>query len=256
MNVEESEGIHTITLNRPERRNALSLPLIRDLIQALEDAERCCCGALLITGAGSAFCSGMDLDDLQAGGGGEESSTGLQAFLLLMRRLYDFSKPTIAAVNGPALAGGSGLAMQCDFTLAADRAKFGYTEVRIGFIPAVVSVFLVSMIGEKRARGLLLSGRIFTSKEALDLGLITEVTSETELISRSRSLAASLLRNSPEAMRSMKQLLNDFSRTRLDAELRQAIEQGQKLRAHPDFHEGIRAFLEKRDPVWPSRRRQ
>jgi methylglutaconyl-CoA hydratase len=172
----------------------------------------------------------------------------------MMRRLYELSKPTIAAVNGAAIAGGAGLATLCDFTLAAPRAKFGYTEVRIGFIPAIVSVFLLEMVGEKKAKSLLLSGRILDAEEALSLGLVNEVVPEGELIPRALALAALLLKNSPESMAAVKKMLSAYAKDRLDRDLARAMRWNEKIRNSPDFREGIRAFLEKRDPVWPSRK--
>src|ERR1700691_5169384 len=108
----------------------------------------------------------------------------------VMRRLYELTKPTIAAVNGAAIAGGTGLATMCDFTLAAPTAKFGYTEVRIGFVPAVVSAFLTLQIGEKRARDLLLTARLFSSEEAMRLGLVNEVVEAEKLEARAMELVA------------------------------------------------------------------
>ena len=250
--VDEFEAIHTITLNRPERRNALNPAMLEELTRALQDSERCTCSAVILTGAGSSFCAGMDIENLKAmlGEGPEEERADLEAFLSLMRRLYELDKPTIAAVNGPALAGGTGLAFQCDFTLAAAGAKFGYTEVRIGFIPAVASVFLIAMIGEKQARDLLLSGRLFLSEEAQRLGLVTAITSEDELIPHARSLAHALARNSPQAMSSMKRLLGNFAKADFDRRLEHALEWSERVHNMSDFREGIQAFLEKRDPVW------
>ncbi len=254
--VEESEGIHTITLNRPERRNALNPQMVGELSQALDAAKRCGCGAVILTGGGSAFCAGMDLQSLSlsAGQNPEEQRADVESFVGLMRRIYELTKPTIAAVNGAALAGGAGLAMQCDFTLAAKDAKFGYPEVKIGFIPAAVAVFLIRMLGEKRARTLLLSGRFFSSEEALTLGLVDEVVSLGDLMPRSRALAASLMENSPEAMRDMKKLFCEISKAQLDQDLRRALRWSEKVRNNQDFREGVAAFLEKRSPAWRSRR--
>jgi methylglutaconyl-CoA hydratase len=257
LRVEESDGIHIITLNRPDRRNALNPQMIADLTGALNDSERCGCGVTLLTGAGKAFCAGMDLESLKSfpAEHPEEQHADIEAFVWLMRRLYDLTKPTIAAVNGAALAGGAGLAMQCDFTLAVADAKFAYPEVRIGFIPAVVAVFLIQMTGEKRARSLMLSGRLFSSQEAMEFGLVSEVTSEGDLMPRARALAASLMRNSPEAMREMKKLLSGFSKTRLDHDLRRALRWSERVRNNDDFREGLQAFIEKREPLWPSAKR-
>jgi methylglutaconyl-CoA hydratase len=144
------------------------------------------------------------------------------------------------------------LATLCDFTLAAPQARFGYTEVRIGFIPAIVSVFLLEMIGEKKAKSLLLSGRILDAEEALTQGLVTEVVADGNLMSRVRELAALLLRNSPESMSAVKKLLSSFAKERLDRDLARAMRWNEKIRNSADFREGLSAFLEKRNPVWPA----
>jgi methylglutaconyl-CoA hydratase len=258
LEIKEADGIHTITMNRPERRNALNPQMIAELTHAFADSAECPCGVIVLTGAGTAFCSGMDLESLKSlsDQSPEDQRADAESTMWMMRRLYELAKPTIAAVNGPAIAGGTGLATLCDFTLAAPQAKFGYTEVRVGFIPAMVSVFLLEMIGEKRAKSLLLSGRILDAQEALSLDLVTEVVPEGELFSRVRALAASLLKNSPESMTATKKLLNAFAKERLDRDLTRSIRWNERIRNGADFREGIRAFLEKRDPDWPSRKQR
>jgi len=151
-------GLATITLNRPEKRNAISFELIDDLLRALDEIAKSEAIVLILTGAGKAFCSGMDLDNLKAllGRSPEQNLEDSRTMVQLFRSLYEFPKVTIAAVNGAAIAGGTGLALLCDFTLAVPEAKFGYTEVRIGFVPAIVSTFLLRQVGEKQARDLLL----------------------------------------------------------------------------------------------------
>jgi len=173
----EAQGIATITLNRPEKRNAISYELIDDLLAALQQAASSAAQVVILTGAGKAFCSGMDLDNLKqlTGRTHEQNRKDSETMAALFRALYDMPKPAIAAVNGAAIAGGTGLATLCDFTLAVPEAKFGYTEVRIGFVPAIVSSFLIANVGEKRARDLLLTGRIFGADEALKLGLVNEI---------------------------------------------------------------------------------
>ncbi len=252
LEIKEADGIHTITLNRPERRNALNPQLIAELTHALGESANCPCGVVVLTGAGTAFCSGMDLENLKSltDERPEDQRADAESTMWMMRRLYELNKPTIAAVNGPAIAGGTGLATLCDFTLAAPQARFGYTEVRIGFIPAIVSVFLLEMVGEKKAKSLLLSGRILNADEALAQGLVTEVVAEGELMARVRALAELLLRNSPESMGAVKKLLASFAKERLDRDLTRAMRWNEKIRNSPDFHEGLSAFLEKRDPVW------
>ncbi len=254
--VEEAGGVHTITMNRPERRNALNPQMIAELTHAMGEAGNCSCGVVVLTGAGSAFCSGMDLENLKSltNQRPEDQRAEAESMAWMMRRLYELSKPTIAAVNGAAIAGGTGLATLCDFTIAATHARFGYTEVKIGFIPAIVSVFLLEMIGEKKAKTLLLSGRILEADEALAAGLVTEVVPAEELMARVGALAALLLKNSPESMGSVKKMLSGFAKDRLDRDLARAMRWNEKTRNSADFREGLSAFLEKREPVWPARK--
>jgi methylglutaconyl-CoA hydratase len=250
------EAVLTITLHRPERRNALNPEMISELTHALESADRSHVGAIILTGAGTAFCAGLDLDHLQTlhARTVEEHRVDSENIARLLKVLYDLSKPTIAAVNGAAIAGGMGLATVCDFTFAVPEAKFGYTEVKIGFIPAIVSAFLVRQVGDKIARDLLLSGRLFKAEEAHRLGLVNRVVSEQDLLPEAHLLAQCLTRNSPQAMQATKRLLNSYSKDRFDAELKAAIAANVDARATEDFKEGIRAFLEKRKPDWPSRK--
>src|SRR6266566_2845150 len=188
-------GIATITLNRPDKRNAISFELIDDLRRALDEVERSPARVLILTGAGKAFCSGMDLENLKAliGRSPEQSLEDSRTMVRLFRTIYEFPKVTVAAVNGAAIAGGTGLALLSDFTLAVPEAKFGYTEVRIGFVPAFVSTFLLRQVGEKHARDLLLTGRLFDAHEALRLGLINEIVEPDKLMDRAHELAAHLL---------------------------------------------------------------
>src|SRR5689334_6230144 len=207
----ESDHIATITLNRADKRNAISYELIDDLIAALKQAAGSPAQVVILTGAGKAFCSGMDLDNLKqlTGRTHEQNVRDSETMASLFRTLYNFPKPTIAAVNGAAIAGGTGLATLCDFTLAAPDAKFGYTEVRIGFVPAIVSTFLLRQIGEKQARDLLLTGRLFDAEEAHRLGLVNEVVAPEKLILRARELAAQLIESSPTSLAFTKRLLSD-----------------------------------------------
>jgi methylglutaconyl-CoA hydratase len=249
-------GIHTILLNRPDKRNALTPQLIDDLTQALEAfAASTTCHVLILTGAGSAFCAGLDLDHLRtmtADSSPEGDRADTERIAALFRTLHSLPKPTIAAVNGPAIAGGMGIATLCDFTLSVPEAKFGYTEVRIGFIPAIVSAYLRAQIGEKRSRDLLLTGRLVGANEALALGLVTRIVPEPELLHEARALATRLLRNSPAAMAATKRLLNTYADRDLPDEIEAAIRASIVARSDDDFREGVSAFLEKRTPIWPS----
>ena len=248
------ERVATITLNRPDKRNAISYDLIEDLLAAFDDVAKSSALVLILTGAGNAFCSGMDLDNLKAliGRTPEQSLQDSQIMARLFRTLYDFPKPTIAAVNGPAIAGGTGLAALCDFTLAVPDAKFGYTEVRIGFVPAIVSAFLLRQVGEKIARDLLLTGRLFDAEEARRIGMVHEIVPPENLLPRARKLAAQLMENSPASLLYTKRLLSESARAELDAQIDAAVRENAAIRATPDFREGISSFLEKRRPKWSS----
>src|SRR6202045_2640812 len=248
-------GVATITLNRPDKRNAISFEVIDDLLRGLKEVEASDAIVLILTGAGKAFSSGMDLDNLKSllGRSPEQNLQDSQTMVQLFRSLYEFPKVTIAAVNGPAIAGGTGLALLCDFTLAVPDAKFGYTEVRIGFVPAIVSTFLLRQVGEKQARDLLLTGRIFGAEEALKMGLINEIVPPDKLLNRARELAGQLAENSPPSLFNTKRLLTDHARAELDAQIEAAIRENAAIRESDDFREGIEAFLEKRKPKWTDR---
>ena len=142
------------------------------------------------------------------------------------------------------------MATLCDFTLAVPEAKFGYTEVRIGFVPAIVSTFLLRQVGEKHARDLLLTGRIIDANEAHRMGLINEVVPAEKLMARGRELAAELMENSPASLASTKRLLSNQARTALDMEIQAAVRENAAIRSTHDFKEGISSFLEKRRPQW------
>jgi methylglutaconyl-CoA hydratase len=241
-----------LTLNRPHKRNALSFQLLDELTRALDEVENSTAQILILTGAGKAFCAGMDLGELKTltGKSHAENVADSRKMAQIFRRLYEFPKPTIAAVNGAAIAGGTGLATMCDFTLAVPDAKFGYTEVRIGFVPAIVSSILVWQVGHKIARDLLLTGRIFDAAEAYRLGLANEVVGAEELMKHAHELALTLIENSPTSLRLTKKLINGFISAQLDVQIEQAVEENAGIRQTADFREGVTSFLEKRKPRW------
>src|SRR5437899_700251 len=248
-------GTAAITLNRPDKRNALSIQLLEELLTALDEVEKSDAQVGILTGAGKAFCAGMDLDELKSliGKSHAENVEDSRRMVRIFRRLYDFPKPTIAAVNGAAIAGGTGLATMCDFTLAVPEAKFGYTEVRIGFVPAIVSSILVWQVGHKIARDLLLTGRLFDAAEARRYGLVNELVAPEHLLERAHSLASQILENSPSSVRATKKLINGFISAQLDQQMAEAIEDNARIRTTADFREGVTSFLEKRKPRWVSK---
>jgi methylglutaconyl-CoA hydratase len=250
--VTEADGIRRITLNRPERRNAMTPEMQAELITEMEEVAASDCRVVVFAGAGEGFCAGLDLSSLQKMNdkSAAEHTADAERIARLFRTLYELPKPTIALVQGAAIAGGTGLATMCDFTLAAPGAKFGYTEVRIGFVPAVVSAFLALQVGEKQARDLLLTGRVFTSEEALRLGLVSELVEAERLEARMLEIVAVLKANSPEALAATKRLLAAQNKAWLDAAIAKALAANAEARGTHDFQEGVAAFLEKRKPVW------
>ncbi len=250
--IEDSGQVRTITLNRPERRNAMTPEMQAELMNALDEAAANRCRVVVLKGAGDAFCSGLDLKVLQSMNekSAADHRADVERIARLFRVLYEFPKPTIAAVHGPAIAGGTGLVTLCDFTLATPAAKFGYTEARIGFVPALVSAFLALQIGDKRARDLLLTARLFNAPEAQRLGLVNEVVAPEAMGERVRTLAQTLIANRPESLAATKRLLAAPNKAGLDAAITQAMEANAHARETADFKEGVAAFLEKRKPYW------
>ena len=250
--VSQENCVRTIRLNRPERRNAMTPEMQLELIAALDAAGTSDCRVVVLEGAGEAFCAGLDLSVLQSSHGrtSDEYREEATRIARLFRYLYDLPKATIASVQGAAIAGGAGLATICDFTLAAPSARFGFTETRIGFVPALVSAFLRVQIGDKAARDLLLTGRIFDASEAYRLGLVSEIVASEDLQIRVRELAATLSANSPASIRATKRLLADQNKAWLNEAIKLAMEANAQARETADFHEGVSAFLEKRKPVW------
>ncbi|MGD0914754.1 MAG: enoyl-CoA hydratase/isomerase family protein [Terracidiphilus sp.] len=250
--VSDSGHIRTITLNRPERRNAMTPEMQSELIHVLEDTASSDRRVLLLKGSGDAFCSGLDLSVLQEMNNktAADYRADAERITRLFMTLYELRIPTIAAVNGPAIAGGAGLAAICDFTLATPSSKFGFTEARIGFVPALVSVFLALQIDGRHVRDLLLTGRIIDAAEAYRIGLVNEVVAPEELSQRARTLAETLIANSPQSIKVTKHLIASQHSEWLESAIELALKANALTRETADFREGIAAFLEKRKPVW------
>lgn len=246
--------IATITLNRPDKRNALNAAVVRALREAFARAEADEQAKVIVLAAnGKAFCAGADLEYLQQlqQNNFEENLADSRELMLLMQEIYTLEKVVIAQIEGDAIAGGCGLATVADLSYAVPDAKFGYTEVRIGFVPALVSVFLVRKTGEGRARELMLTGRLVTAEQAAAYGLINAVVPAEDIRAVVAGIAAQLCNEtSANSLKITKQLV----RTALDHSLTEALEAAARLNAetrqHPDCKKGISAFLDKSKPVW------
>lgn len=244
-----------ITMNRPEKRNALDDVMVSELTTAFLQAGRDQnVKAVLLRGAGSAFCAGADLEYLSrlAKYDLEENRADSAKLANLFRTMYELRKPIIAVVNGPALAGGCGIASVCDFIIASEEhATFGYTEVRIGFIPAIVMIFLVKRIGEGRARELVLRGNILNAHEAAAVGLAGLVAPEAELEKAAESLADELINNnSLHAMGLCKEMLSKLHGLNVLDSLDFAANMNAAARMTPDCKAGVAAFLNKEKIRW------
>ena len=250
---EDRGQVALLRLNRPEVRNALSSSL-RDALQAelerLRDDPQV--RAVVLTGTGSSFCSGMDLGELEGLLARSEAQhlEDSAALARLFRTIYTFPKPVVAAVNGHAVAGGAGLVSVCDLAVMSSEARIGYTESRIGFVAALVGVFLTRSVGERRARELLLEARLLSAGEAREMGLVNEVADPGSVLPRALERAEALAANSPESLARTKELLIDIWGLPLDDALDRAARANAAARTTGDMREGVRAFLEKRPPEW------
>ena len=243
----KENGIYLLALNRAEKRNALNPAIIKSIKEAIlkieSDIEKT---ALIITGEGSAFCAGADLeylDSLQKFSA-IENERDSESIAELFKMIYDLNFPTIAAVNGPAIAGGCGLASVCDFIIAdSDKARFGYSEVKIGFIPAIVSIFLIRKIGFGQAKKLLLTGEIITAKDATNIGL-ADYLSEN-VIEDSFVLAKKLLSNSSSSYSMTKKMIDNISGLNVDDAIDYCIRLNAISRSTEDFKTRLKEFLTK-----------
>lgn len=249
-----SNRIGYITLNRPDKRNALSFEVVKELKEAFAKMEKEEAVKVIVLKAnGDVFCSGADLSYLQKlqGFSYEENLEDSNHLKELFAQIYTLHKVVIAQVQGHALAGGCGLATVCDFTFSVPEAKFGYTEVRIGFIPAIVMVFLLRKIGEARAKQLLLSGDPVKAEDALRLGLITKVVSKESLEADVNAFAQTLVTaNSAHAMMLTKQMIAQVQSMPLEEALTYAASMNAQARASADCRRGVAAFLNKEKLTW------
>ena len=250
--LEHSGPIAILTLNRPEVRNALSPALLQALEARLNLLEADpSVRAIVLTGKGM-FSSGADLEHLRTltANSSEANKADSNQLAGVLMRLYAFPKPVIAAVEGAAIAGGAGLATACDLIVAGQGSRFGYTEVRLGFVAAIVSVFLLRCIGEKHARELLLTGRLIPALEAHRIGLINEIVPDTMALARALEVALEIAQNGASALAASKELLSVIPGMGLEEGLRYAATLNAWIRGTDDLKEGLAAFLERRAPNW------
>ncbi|NSL90294.1 enoyl-CoA hydratase/isomerase family protein [Chitinophaga solisilvae] len=251
---EVASRIATITLNRPEKRNALNGPLVAELQKAFgaaaaDDAVK----VIVLKGNGEAFCAGADLEYLQQlqQNTYEENLEDSRQLMRLFQQIYDLDKIVIAQVEGHAVAGGCGLVTVCDLSYAVPEAMLGYTEVKIGFIPALVAVFLVRKIGEGRSRELLLTGRLVTAEKAAADGLITAVVPAAEIKKKVAGIATSLCNDaSANSLKATKKLIGTVLDLPIEQGLAHAATLNAATRGHEDCKRGIAAFLNKEKLVW------
>jgi methylglutaconyl-CoA hydratase len=249
-----ADRIARLTINRPEKRNALSPELVEALHEAFTRAGKDDSVKVVILAArGEAFCAGADLAYLKQlqQFTFEENLADSRNLMNLFKLIYTLPKVVITQVEGHALAGGSGLVTVCDFVYAVPEAKFGYTEVKIGFIPALVSVFMIRKVGEGKTRELLLSGKLITADEARGYGMITAVVSKSEIVKEVDAKARDLVTSaSAQSLAATKMLINQVQGMTLTEALELAAEENAKARATDDCRKGIDAFLQKKDISW------
>jgi methylglutaconyl-CoA hydratase len=245
----------TVTLNRPQKRNALSRELIAGLHQAFDELhrERAVRG-VIVTGAGAAFCAGMDLGEMLANSEAENPQAKWHSDSLqyheLIEKMLRFPKPLVAAVNGPAVAGGAGLVMACDVVIAAEEAAFGFPEPRRGIVAGMVAPLLAFRIGGARAALLLLTARVIEAKQALDFGLYQEIVPDSLIWARANELVNEIAESAPEALQMTKRLLNETVGEQLLSQLAAGAAMSAASRTTEAAAEGLAAFKEKREPKW------
>ncbi|HZZ74245.1 MAG TPA: enoyl-CoA hydratase/isomerase family protein [Pirellulales bacterium] len=250
------EQVGSIILNRPEKRNALSRALLADLQQALADLHReKRVRAVVLTGSGSAFCAGMDLAEMRNTAAQDDAQVQWQedaeTYRDLVEQMLLFPKPIIAAVNGPALAGGAGLVLASDLVIAAPEATFGLPEPKRGLVAGIVAPLLYFRLGGAKSAWLLLTAEVATAAEAERLGLFQELIPGDKLWARATQLGGQCAACAPEALLMTKRMLNETIGENLTTLLNAGAALSATARTTETAAEGLAAFLEKREPKWP-----
>lgn len=241
-------GVATITLDFPTKRNALSLALMSQLATRLRDGlEDDDVRVLVLTHTGPVFCSGMDLSEARGAGA---SDMGVNAFPKLLQMLWDSPKPVVARIGGPARAGGLGLIAACDLAVCTKAASFAFTEVRLGIIPAVISVLVLPRLLPRAAHELFLTGAVFNGIRAAEIGLVNAAVEDSELDAATASYVGDLVKGGPLALAATKALLRRVRAATMDDDFAELLEMSAQFFASDEGQEGIRAFGEKRPPRW------
>jgi methylglutaconyl-CoA hydratase len=243
----QSSKVSIITLNRPERRNALTVELMNEFISALrvasdEAAER----VLIIRGAGASFCAGLDLKAATP----QNAQATADMVAKMLGALSQTRLITIAAVHGAAVAGGAGIMSACDYVVAAERTKIGYPEVRRGLVPALVMTFLRRQVRERDIRELLFSGEIIDAQRALQIGLVNRVVPAATVMAEAQKFADQVLLGAPQATVQTKRMIEELWSTPVQKDIDLALNHHMKARDSAEAREGIAAFNEKRAPKW------
>lgn len=256
LRVAKHDGWTELTLNRPDRLNAFNEELHQALAKALEEAADDACRAVLLTGTGRGFCTGQDLNDRVNAEGPIDLGATVEAFYNpLIRRIRGLEKPVVCAVNGVAAGAGANIALACDIVLAARSVKFIQAFAKIGLVPdSGGSFFLPRLIGDARARALLLLAEPLTAEQAVDWGLIWKVVDDAALLDEARALTAHLATQPTLGLALIKAALNASAANTLDAQLDLERDYQRAAGRTPDYREGVSAFMEKRKPRFSGRR--
>ena len=242
-----SPKITMVTLNRPERRNALTIELLTELTSSIEAAasdpdQR----VLILRGAGRAFCTGLDLKETSP----ENAHATAEMVAKTLIALSQTRLVTIAVVHGAAVAGGAGIMSACDFVIAAEGTKIGYPEVRRGLVAGLVMTFLRRQVGERRVRELLLGSELIDAERAREIGLVNCVVAENDLLTKAQKFADSVLQGAPGALAQTKRLIEELWWSSVKQDVGLALKYHLQARESDEAQEGIAAFIEKRKPKW------
>ncbi len=246
--VETQDRTTILTLNRPDRRNALTIELMTELADAVvavgaDKGQR----ILVLRGAGKAFCAGLDLNETTITARAHQSAETIAKMLLALSQTRLI---TIAQVHGAAVAGGAGIMSACDFVVAAERTKIGYPEAKRGLVAGLVMTFLRRQLRERDVRELLFTGDLITAERAREIGLVNRVVAPNELENEVGKLARAILQNAPGALASSKRLLEELWSTSVQEDVERALRHHMEARESSEAKEGIAAYLEKRPPNW------